>query len=124
MLSRGPCARPPTVIRRTSTASTGEVWATAGPSSVTSAPPRPVTRTGPPDYVLFMLSTLLVIGGVLVGLLVLLAVIVGLSARPAPSTVNRTGGRAPAWVADAGRPHPDAWSPLSTGNTSEMPAVR
>jgi hypothetical protein len=75
-----------------------------------------------------MLSTLLVIGGVLVGLLLLLTVIVGLSARPAPSAADRggsrTAGRAPAWVADAGRPHPDAWSPLSTGTTSEMPAVR
>ena len=75
-----------------------------------------------------MLSTLLVIGGVLVGLLVLLTMIVKLSARPAPSaagrSAGRTTGRAPAWVADAGRPHPDAWSPLSTGNTSEMPAVR
>jgi hypothetical protein len=71
-----------------------------------------------------MLSTLLVIGGVLVGLLVLLAVIVSLSARPVPSTSSRTAGRSPSWVADAGRPHPDAWSPLSTGTTSEMPAVR
>jgi hypothetical protein len=75
-----------------------------------------------------MLSTLLVICGVLVGLLVLLAAIVGLSARPVPSTGGRNAGRipgrGPAWVADAGRPHPDAWSPLSTGNTSEMPAVR
>jgi hypothetical protein len=67
-----------------------------------------------------MLSTLLVIAGVLVGLLVLLAVIVALSARPAPAAAGRT----PSWVADAGRPHPDAWSPLSTGHTSEMPAVR
>jgi len=87
-------------------------------------PTVPVTRTGPPDYVLFMLSTLLVIGGVLVGLLLLLTVIVGLSARPTPSTAGRAAGRSTAWVADAGRPHPDAWSPLSTGNTSEMPAVR
>jgi hypothetical protein len=64
-----------------------------------------------------MLSTLLVIGGVLVGLLVLLAVIVSLSARPAAR-----GGASPArtWVADAGRPHPDAWSPT----TSEIPAAR
>jgi hypothetical protein len=71
-----------------------------------------------------MLSTLLVIGGVLVGLLVLLALIVSLSARPATSTKGRTDGRTPSWVVDAGRPHPDAWSPLSTGSTSEMPAVR
>ncbi|MFD2089969.1 hypothetical protein [Blastococcus deserti] len=72
-----------------------------------------------------MLSTLLVIGGVLVGLLVLLALIVSLSARP-QTGAHPAGGPAPArtWVADAGRPHPDAWSPLSTGATSEMPAVR
>jgi hypothetical protein len=70
-----------------------------------------------------MLSTLLVIAGVLVGLFVLLAVIVALSARPAPSAAGRSG-RTPSWMADAGRPHPDAWSPLSTGTTSEMPAVR
>jgi hypothetical protein len=73
------------------------------------------------DYVLCMLSTLLVIAGVLVGLFVLLAVIVSLSARPAPSTGGRPGR---SWAADAGRPHPDAWSPLSTGHTSEMPAIR
>ena len=69
-----------------------------------------------------MLSSLLVIGGVLVGLCVLLALIVSLSARPA--TTSHAGPRTPAWVADVGRPHPDAWSPLSTGATSEMPAVR
>jgi hypothetical protein len=71
-----------------------------------------------------MLSTLLVIGGVLVGLLVLLALIVSLSARPQTSARGTTpNGRVPSWVADTGRPHPDAWSPLS-GSTSEMPAVR
>jgi hypothetical protein len=72
-----------------------------------------------------MLSTLLVIGGVLVGLLVLLALIVTLSARP--NNAARAGGgasRTPSWVVDAGRPHPDAWSPLSTTSTSELPAVR
>jgi len=53
-----------------------------------------------------MLSAFLVIGGVLVGLFVLLAVIVSLSARP-QTTVRR---------------HPDAWSPPTT--TSEIPAVR
>ncbi len=53
-----------------------------------------------------MLTTLLVIGGVLVGLFLLLAVIVSLSARP-QTTV---------------RPHPDAWS--SPATTSEIPAVR
>ena len=74
-------------------------------------------------YVLHMLSTLLVIGGVLAGLLVLLALIVSLSARL--ETVRRPDGAAPArsWVVDAGRPHPDAWSPLST-TTSEIPAIR
>ena len=74
-------------------------------------------------YVLHMLSTLLVIGGVLAGLLVLLALIVSLSARP--ETIRRAGA-APArsWVVDAGRPHPDAWSPLSTTSTSEIPAIR
>jgi len=72
-----------------------------------------------------MLSTLLVIGGVLVGLLVLLAVIVSLSARPQTAARgSATPGRAPAWVSDAGRPHPDVWAPLSTTSTSEMPAVR
>jgi hypothetical protein len=71
-----------------------------------------------------MLSTLLVIGGVLVGLLVLLALIVSLSARPQPAA--RSGAtdparpRSSAWVADAGRRHPDAWS----ATTSELPAVR
>jgi len=69
-----------------------------------------------------MLSTLLVIGGVLVGLLVLLAVIVSLSARPATAAAG--GTRAPAWAADAGRPHPDAWSPMSSTTTGEMPVIR
>ncbi|TFV86465.1 hypothetical protein [Blastococcus sp. CT_GayMR16] len=72
-----------------------------------------------------MLSTLLVIGGVLVGLLVLLALIVSLSARPqAPARGTSATSRSSAWTADAGRPHPDAWSPLSTTSTSEIPAVR
>jgi hypothetical protein len=72
-----------------------------------------------------MLSTLLVIGGVLVGLLVLLALIVSLSARP-QTAVRPAGGPtpAPSWVRDAGRSHPDAWSPLSATSTSEIPAVR
>jgi hypothetical protein len=69
-----------------------------------------------------MLSTLLVIGGVLVGLLVLLALIVSLSARPETVRTN-SAAAAPSWVRDNGRPHPDAWSPLST-TTSEIPAVR
>jgi hypothetical protein len=64
-----------------------------------------------------MLSTLLVIGGVLAGLLVLLSLIVHLSARPA--TRGRTPGtRTPSWVVDTGQPHPDAWSPMSTTSTS------
>lgn len=76
-------------------------------------------------YAEYMLSTLLVIGGVLVGLLVLLAVIVSLSARPATVTRGtQTGPRTPAWAADAGRPHPDAWSPATSTTTSEIPAVR
>jgi hypothetical protein len=71
-----------------------------------------------------MFSTLLVIGGVLVGLLVLLALIVSLSARP-QTAARPAGGPAPrAWVSDAGRPHPDAWSPLTTTSTSEIPAIR
>jgi hypothetical protein len=82
-----------------------------------------MTRIGPAHTFLSMLSTLLVIGGVLVGLLVLLALIVSLSARP---QTRPAGSAAPgrSWVADAGRPHPDAWSPLSTTATSELPAVR
>jgi hypothetical protein len=67
-----------------------------------------------------VLTTLLVIGGVLLGLLALLALIVGLSARPATRTDRRPAG----WVADAGRPHPDAWSPLTSTTTSEIPPVR
>jgi hypothetical protein len=73
-----------------------------------------------------MLSTLLVIGGVLVGLLVLLALIVGLSARGRTSRGSTTAGRGdvPAkWVVDAGQRHPDAWSPLSNTST-EIRAVR
>ena len=66
-----------------------------------------------------MLTTLLVIGGVLLGLLALLALIVSLSARPATRS-----GRSSGWVADAGRPHPDAWSPLTATTTSEIPTVR
>ena len=69
-----------------------------------------------------MLSTLLVIGGVLVGLIVLLAVIVALSARPSTKGRN-TAQQYPSWVADAGRPHPDAWSPMSTTST-DIRAIR
>jgi len=76
-----------------------------------------------------MLSTFLVLGGVLVGLFVLLALIVSLSARPQAATRRDADGRPAAvpvrtWTADAGRPHPDAWSPLSTTSTSEIPAIR
>ena len=63
-----------------------------------------------------MLSTLLVIAGVLVGLIVLLSLIVHLSARPA-TRERTTAARTPSWVVDAGQPHPDAWSPLSTTST-------
>ena len=87
-------------------------------------PGDPVTRNGPTAYVRYMLSTLLVIGGVLVGLLLLLALIVHLSARPETKRRPNTAAAAPSWVMDAGRRHPDAWSPLSTTSTSEMPAVR
>jgi len=76
-----------------------------------------------------MLSTFLVLGGVLVGLFVLLALIVSLSARPQAATRRDAHGRPTAapvrtWAADAGRPHPDAWSPLSVTSTSEIPAIR
>ena len=71
-----------------------------------------------------MLSTLLVIGGVLVGLLVLLALIVSLSARPQTGRRANTTAPVRSWVVDAGRPHPDAWSPLTTTGTSEIPAIR
>ena len=70
-----------------------------------------------------MLSTLLVIGGVLVGLFVLLALIVSLSARPQTTARGTSAANSRAWAADAGRPHPDAWSPLSTTSTSEIPAI-
>ena len=70
-----------------------------------------------------MLSTLLVIGGVIVGLIALLAVIVSLSARPSAKRGTTSVARTPSWVVDAGRPHPDAWSPLSTTST-EIPAIR
>lgn len=70
-----------------------------------------------------MVSTVLVLGGVLVGLLVLLALIVGLSVRP---QTRAAGAPRPAvsWAPDAGRPRPDPWSSLSTAGTSEMPALR
>jgi len=71
-----------------------------------------------------MLSTLLVIGGMLVGLIALLAVIVALSARPSAKRGSTSATRTPApWVVHAGRPHPDAWSPLSNTST-EIRAIR
>jgi hypothetical protein len=78
-----------------------------------------------------MLSTLLVIGGVLVGLLVLLALIVTLSSRPRTRGTTtatrtgaaRTGAATPGWVVDTGQKHPDAWSPLSNTST-EIRAIR
>jgi hypothetical protein len=69
-----------------------------------------------------MVSTFLVIGGVLVGLLVLLALIVSLSARPAPTSRRNVAAPAPSWAGAVGRPHPDAWSEPTA--THEMPAVR
>lgn len=73
-----------------------------------------------------MVSTLLVLGGVLVGLLLLLALIVSLSARPASTGRGNQGPGRPAssWVKDSGRPHPDAWSPMSSTTTNEIPAIR
>ena len=73
-----------------------------------------------------MLSTLLVIGGVLVGLLVLLALIVGLSGRgrnTRGTTTTARGATPPKWVVDTGQKHPDAWSPLSNTST-EIRAIR
>ena len=64
-----------------------------------------------------MLSTLVVIAAVLGGLVVLLALIVHLSARPA-TRAHTPGARTTSWVADAGQPHPDTWSPMSTTSTS------
>jgi hypothetical protein len=69
-----------------------------------------------------MVSTLLVVAGVLVGLLLLLALIVSLSGRPA-TRGQTTASRTPSWVVDAGQPHPDAWAPLSQTST-QIRAVR
>ena len=69
-----------------------------------------------------MLSTLLIIAGAFVGLLVLLFVIVHLSARPA-TRGRTTASRTPSWVVDSGQPHPDAWAPLSNTST-QIRAVR
>ena len=64
-----------------------------------------------------MLTTFLVIAGVLLGLVGLLALIVSLSARPA---TRPSGG----WVADTGRRHPDAWSAPVGPATTELPTAR
>ena len=68
-----------------------------------------------------MLSTLVVIAGVLGGLVVLLTLIVRLSARPA-TRAHTPGARTAPWAADAAQPHPDAWSPLSTTSTQSRVA--
>ena len=73
-----------------------------------------------------MLSTLLILGAALVGLLVLLAVIVVLSGRGRTARGTTTAARRPVppkWVLDSGQPHPDAWSPLSHTST-EIRAIR
>lgn len=81
-----------------------------------------VTRTGSSAYVLCMVSTFLVIAGVLVGLVLLLALIVSLSARPEPASRGSVVARTPSWAGGVGRSHPDAWSePVPT---SELPVVR
>jgi hypothetical protein len=53
---------------------------------------------------------------------VLLVLIVGLSSRPATTSRRNVTAPAPAWAAQVGRAHPDAWSEPTP--TSEMPAVR
>lgn len=65
-----------------------------------------------------MMSTLLIIGGVLLALVGLLALIVKLSARPADRRGSTTASRTPAWVVDTGQKHPGAWEPLSNTSTS------
>ncbi|SDF98292.1 hypothetical protein SAMN05660324_1496 [Klenkia brasiliensis] len=67
------------------------------------------------------MSTLVIIGGVLLALVGLLALIVKLSARPADrrgtTTASRSAARTPGWVVDSGQRHPDAWDPLSQTST-------
>jgi hypothetical protein len=81
-----------------------------------------MTRTDPSAYRQYMLPTFLVIGAVLVGLLLLLVLIVSLSARPA---TRAQGSAVPprTWVQDAGRAHPDAWSPMTNTTTNEIRAI-
>jgi hypothetical protein len=69
-----------------------------------------------------MLSTFLVIGAVFVGLLLLLVLIVSLSARPATRAQGTTAPQR-TWVNDAGRAHPDAWSPMTNTSTNEIRAI-
>jgi hypothetical protein len=68
-----------------------------------------------------MTSTLVIIGGVLLALVGLLALIVKLSARPADrrgtTTAARSANRTPGWVVDTGQKHPAAWEPLSQTST-------
>ncbi|GAA4312919.1 hypothetical protein [Klenkia terrae] len=64
-----------------------------------------------------MMSTLLIIGGVLLALVGLLALIVKLSARPADRRGSTTASRTPSWVVDTGQKHPGAWEPLSNTST-------
>jgi hypothetical protein len=71
-----------------------------------------------------MLSTILVIGAVLVGLLLLLVLIVSLSARPTTRAQSKAVPAPRTWVNDAGRAHPDAWSPMTSTTTSEIQAIR
>lgn len=67
-------------------------------------------------------STLLVLGGVLVGLVALLALIVALSARPA--TIPRRDLPAPRspWASETG-PHTAAWADPRP-STGDVPAIR
>jgi hypothetical protein len=69
-----------------------------------------------------MLSTILVIGAVLVGLLLLL--VLSLSARPTTRAQSKAVPAPRSWVNDAGRAHPDAWSPMTSTTTSEIQAIR
>jgi hypothetical protein len=54
---------------------------------------------------------------------VLLAVIVSLSARPSAKRGSTSASRTPSWVAQSGRPHPDAWSPM-TATSTEIRTIR
>ena len=69
------------------------------------------------NSVLGAIHPLYSLAGVLVGLLVLLALIVTLSARPSEKRGTTTAARTPSWVVDTGQKHPDAWAPLSNTST-------